>query len=221
MQLEIRSGTAAQLHAIEPGEAPEFSATWNVVTQPALVLGSTQPIESVDAVVADERGIEIVRRRSGGGSVLMLPGEMAWLDVVVPRNDPRWSDDVGRAMWWLGDVWVAALADCGVEGTVHRGALHNADLGRLVCFASRGAGEVVVAEHASARPAKLVGISQRRTRAAARLQSSIHLAWRPDLVASLLTEPAVTAEVLAPLVAPVTVDAVALHAAVERALGQS
>ena len=29
-------------------------------------------------------GVEVVRRRSGGGAVLLVPGEVVWFDVVVP-----------------------------------------------------------------------------------------------------------------------------------------
>ena len=241
--IEIVSGTAEQLHARDVAGAQSFggsfggssggsfggsfggslSASWNVVTAPALVLGSAQPIDTIDLAVAAAQGIEVVRRRSGGGSVLMLPGEMCWLDVVVPRDDPRWSDDVGRAMWWLGDVWVRALAACGISGSVHHAGLEGGDLARLVCFAGRGAGEViareVVAGHSeSTAAAKLVGISQRRTRDAARLQSSLHLVWRPQLVADLIADAAVTEEVLAPLVAAVDVSSDALLAALEASL---
>ena len=68
-------------------------------------------------------GIEVVRRRSGGGAVLLVPGEVLWVDVVVPRDDALWDDDVGRATHWLGELWVRALTRCGVAGaTVHTGA---------------------------------------------------------------------------------------------------
>ena len=233
--IEIVRGTAAQLHAREPADASLFSATWNVVTEPALVLGSAQPSYTIDHAIAAVHGIEVVRRRSGGGSVLMLPGEMCWLDVVVPRDDPRWSDDVGRAMWWLGDVWVAALAACGIGGSVHHGGLEGGDLARVVCFAGRGGGEViaghvvagqvvaghVVAGNSESTTAKLVGISQRRTRDAARLQSSLHLVWRPQLVADLVADATVTEHLLAPLVAAVDISAERLLATLEAALHTS
>ncbi|MEX0847791.1 MAG: hypothetical protein WD023_08425 [Ilumatobacteraceae bacterium] len=135
----------------------------------------------VDAAGVARLGADVVRRRSGGGAVLIVPGEMLWLDVVVPRGDPLWDDDIGRAMWWLGQVWADALASCGVGGAqVHRGAVVHTPWSRLVCWDSLGAGEVVVAGR------KAVGISQRRTREWTRLQSSVHLAWRPELLCELL-----------------------------------
>ena len=51
----------------------------------------------VDHRVAGALGVEVVRRRSGGGAVLLLPGEFVWLDLVIPAGDPLWLDDVGQA----------------------------------------------------------------------------------------------------------------------------
>ena len=52
-----------------------------------------------------------------------FPGEVLWIDVIVPAGDALWADDVGRASHWLGDVWAAALAERGIEGEVHKGPL--------------------------------------------------------------------------------------------------
>ena len=163
------------------------------------MLGSSQPGSSIDLEACTAAGVDVVRRRSGGGSVLIVPGEMLWLDVVVPAGDPLWSDDVGRSMWWLGEVWAAALEMCGVAGAdVHRGPIQHSEWSRSVCFDGLGAGEVVVGS------AKAVGISQRRTRSWIRLQSSIHLVWRPELVVALLADPRPeAAELLEPFVADV------------------
>ena len=101
-----------------------------------------------------------MRRRSGGGAVLVGPGQAVWIDVVVPAGDPLWADDVGRAGWWLGEVWAAALAAAGLPGgEVWRGAQVRSAWSDRVCFAGLGAGEVTVGGR------KVVGISQRRTRA--------------------------------------------------------
>ncbi|MFN8024333.1 MAG: hypothetical protein U0Q03_22580 [Acidimicrobiales bacterium] len=209
-----RRGLAAELHGRVP-DGGARTAEWYEVTRPALVLGSAQRDEVVDAAAAAAAGIDVVRRRSGGGVVLLVPGESVWLDVVVPRGDPRWDDDVARAMWWLGDVWCEALGGLGVAGaSVHRGGLVHTAWSRLVCFDGIGSGEVVVGDR------KVVGISQRRTRDWLRLQSSVHLEWRPDLLVSLLSPPAPTA---AELRTPVTVPgpAAAVRAAVEAVLARA
>jgi lipoate-protein ligase A len=158
----------------------------------ALVLGSTQPW--VD--VAD---MPVVRRASGGGAVLVGPGRVAWVDVFVPAGHPLWDDDVGRAFWFLGDAWAAALADLGAPGgVVHKGRLVSSPYSRAVCFAGLGPGEVT-------RPGggKAVGIAQRRTRAGALFQCAVALSWDAGLMARLLGLGDDAADPLAGAVAPV------------------
>jgi lipoate---protein ligase len=179
------TGRAADLHA-EPLPAAPGRAVWVLdATAPAVVLGSTQAEELVDGEAAAAAGIDVARRRSGGGAVLVLPGEMAWVDVILPAGDPLWDDDIARAAHWLGRAWQSALAELGVGSTeVHEGALACGPLGRLVCFAAVGAGEVTVA--GGDGPRKVVGVSQRRTRAAARFQCAAYRRWDPDPLARLL-----------------------------------
>ena len=114
-----------------------------------------------------------------------VPGETAWVDVILPAGDPLWDDDIARAAHWLGRAWQSALAELGVAPTeVHEGPLACGPLGRLVCFATVGAGEVTVP--GGDGPRKVVGISQRRTRAAARFQCAAYRRWDPDPLARLL-----------------------------------
>jgi lipoate-protein ligase A len=91
-----------------------------------------------------------------------------------------WSDDVATAFYWLGEVWVGALADLDVEAAVHRGGLTKTEWGSLVCFGSIGPGEVSVDGR------KVVGMSQRRSRVGARFQCLVHDEWRPDQLLDLL-----------------------------------
>ncbi|MGY6500222.1 MAG: lipoyl protein ligase domain-containing protein [Acidimicrobiales bacterium] len=180
-RVERRSGDPAALHAAEPdlGSAP---AVWLLdATTPALVLGSAQRDDVVDAGAVESAGIEVVRRRSGGGAVLVLPGEVLWVDVVVPADHPRWDADVGRAMHWVGEAWAAALGAVGVETTVHRGPLTRTPFSSTVCFAGIGPGEVLGADGR-----KVVGISQRRRRDLARFQTMLHVGREPGAVVDLL-----------------------------------
>ena len=55
----------------------------SLTTAPTLVLGSTQSIESIDVDRCDELGIDIVRRRSGGGAVLVSDDDLVWFDLVI------------------------------------------------------------------------------------------------------------------------------------------
>jgi hypothetical protein len=113
--------------------------------------------------------------------VLVEPAAQLWIDLLLPAGDPLWSDDVGRAFLWLGQVWADALRDLGVEARVHEGGLCTTAWSRLVCFGGLGTGEVV-----DRAGAKLVGLSQRRTREGARFQCQAQTAWEPGRVVALL-----------------------------------
>ena len=154
-------------------------AVWDVrVTQKAIVLGSRQDESLLNGELCSRDGIEVVRRRSGGGIVFLAPGEHVWLDVVIPRGDVLWSDDVAQASWWLGDVWVKTLNALGENNvSVHHESLSSDAWGDLLCFAGVGPGEVVQRDDESL--SKLVGISQRRTRDFARFQCTIYTKWNP------------------------------------------
>ena len=178
-------GDAATLHARQ--FEPPLTRTVAVleVQRPALVLGSTQPDVVVDADGAVAAGLDVARRRSGGGAVLLEPGGVTWVDVVIPRDDPLWDDDVSRSFFWLGEAWALALGPfTDVELVVHRGALVRTPWSSLVCFAGVGAGEVMGVGPDGAPDAKVVGMAQRRTRAGARFQCAVHHRWNP---ARLLT----------------------------------
>ena len=151
------------------------------VTRPAVVLGSTQPASDVDRTAAARAGYDVVRRRTGGGAVLVEPGALAWVDVVVPRRDPLWEDDVGRSFWWLGGVWAAALAALGLDrAEAHGGGLVSTPWSAKVCFAGLGPGEVTLGGR------KVVGMAQRRTREGALFQCAVPLGWRPERLLGVL-----------------------------------
>ena len=178
--VEHRRGSAANLHARTVPE-PTRRTVWILEAErPALVLGSTQPDTDVDDAAMLASGVELARRRSGGGAVLVEPGGCLWVDVVLPRDDLLWDDDVGRAFVWLGEVWAAALTGLGLPGEVHRGRLLRNEWSSRVCFAGIGPGEV------TAGGRKVVGISQRRTRDAARFQCVVLFDWQPSALLSLL-----------------------------------
>ncbi len=164
-----QSGTAEYLHGLDLLAAPSRSWWRLTVTAPAVVLGSAQ--QSMSPV--DGQTVEVTRRRSGGGAVYLSPDTSLWIDVVVPRDDPLWEEDVSRSALWLGAVWVEALGACGVDGEVYRASADRDPLAKAACFVGRAPGEVVVGG------SKLVGISQRRTRSGARFQSVLYTA-APD-----------------------------------------
>ena len=141
--------------------------------RPVLVLGSRQTPDSVDSAVCEQRGIEVVGRRSGGGAVLVGTEQLMWFDVVLTRDHPGWNDDVGKSFAWVSDRIRSALASLGVQTECHNGPMVNTEWSDLVCFAGLGPGELTIDGK------KLVGISQRRTRQAARFQVAILRRWDP------------------------------------------
>ncbi len=166
--VERLTGSATELHSRELPHPVERAAWILEATAPALVLGSTQPWIDVPA-------LEVCRRRSGGGAVLVRPHEVLWIDVLLPRDDPLWDDDVARATHWLGETWRDALG----VGLVHTGEMIRTLWSSAICFAGVGPGEVLV------DGAKVVGISQRRTRAGARFQCAVMRTWDPSEVARI------------------------------------
>lgn len=184
--VERTTGPAGAFHH-RPPPVPLRPTVWvHRVERPALVLGSTQRSPLLDEDAAARHGIEVCQRRSGGGLVYVDPDHSCWIDVVVPRGHTMWSDDVSLAFDWVGQTWASAVrallagpagATTGVDRvTVHRGPLLHADWGRVVCFAGLGPGEVLV------NGRKVVGLSQRRTREAARFQGLAVTALGADAI---------------------------------------
>ena len=192
MDVERFRGTAAELHAMElPGDGRRH--VWLLEsTDTALVLGSTQGADVVDEAAATAAGVDIVRRRSGGGAVWVGPGDPIWVDVILPRRDPLWTDDVGRAFLPIGRAWSAALDEVGIVDTaVHDGPMVGTEWSDLVCFSGTGPGEVLRDGR------KIVGISQRRTRDGARFQCAIPRHWDPEPLRAVLRDPPPAAAIAA------------------------
>ncbi|MFV0258348.1 MAG: lipoyl protein ligase domain-containing protein [Acidimicrobiales bacterium] len=202
------TGTAADLHDRAEPEPADHRVWIHTITAPALVLGSTQDATVVDRRAATAHGVEICRRRTGGGLVDLVPGRHCWIDVIIPATSPWWEADVGRAFHWLGEVWARTVADLVTadhQVTVHRDRPRRREAGRVICFAGVGAGEVILRPatldlppHPTPPPrptlpvgakvvgAKVVGLSQRRWRTGARFQGALLWDWTPELLASYL-----------------------------------
>jgi lipoate-protein ligase A len=172
------------------------------VDEQVVVLGRAQQ--------AEVTGLKWVRRMSGGGAVLLTPGDVVWIDVELSRDDPRWDDDVGRATWWLGEAWAAALGLPSLE--VHRGGvIRCTPWCKAVCFGGLGPGEVHIDQR------KVVGIAQRRTRGSALFQCAVNRRWDPaPLVRALGLPEAAIADLQDAVIAVPDADGAALAAALER-----
>ena len=194
--IERVEASASVLHERELSTPTVRAVSLLRASSTALVLGSTQPMALIDEASCRAFGIEVARRRSGGGAVLLEGDACAWIDVVIPRDDELWLDDVGAATYWLGDAWVRALVRAGCDESqvsVHRGRLQRHPWSDRVCFAGLGPGEITVSQR------KLVGIAQRRTRVGARFQMALLNRWEPEHLAPLFTAPGPTVSDLAPV----------------------
>ena len=173
----LRDGIAERMAARPGGER---GVVVYEVARPTLVLGSSQSDDAVDRDRVRERGVEVVRRRSGGSAVLVEPEAAVWVDVTIPAGDRCWDNDVGRAFHWLGAAWTEVLIAGGVLARWHDGAMQRTPWSPWVCFAGLGPGEVTVAGR------KVVGLSQRRTREGALFQCCAVLRWEPERLLDLL-----------------------------------
>jgi lipoate-protein ligase A len=164
------------------------------VTAPAVVLGSTQSSAVIDSARAAAAGIDVARRRSGGGAVLVGPDEPVWIDVWVPAGDPLWHHDVTRAFDWLGDAWVTALRRLDLTGVSARrqGYLPCTQWSSLVCFGGVGTGEVTADDGR-----KVVGLAQRRNRHGSWFHCACVLRWDARPLVDLLALPSARRQVAA------------------------
>lgn len=175
-------GSASTLHEFAPPAQPERTLCVFETQSTAFVIGSAQHESQVDSQCASALDVSIVRRSSGGGAVLLVPGQYVWIDVWLPSGDALWSDDVVVAADWLGEALALALTDAQIPSvSVHRGPASNDVWSKTVCFLGRGPGEVF------SNGKKIVGLSQRRTRDWIRFQTIVHRKFSAKLTADLLT----------------------------------
>ena len=117
------------------------------------ILGSTQRASALSGPV------ENLRQRRGGGGVVRIEPDDVWLDLWIPRDDPRFIEDVTEMAVQVGQWWAGAL-DYYLDNPVEVATAMDVVRGdySAACFAGRGPGEVF---HGSR---KLVGVTQWRVR---------------------------------------------------------
>ncbi len=189
--IQHSSGSAEDFHGRRFPSPLRPTAWFHTAHRPTLVLGSSQSDSMVDLAAAAQSGIDVCRRRSGGGLVYVDPTTSCWVDLLLPPGHLLWSDDVGQAFLWVGEAWRAALDACGISNSsVHRGRLLNRRAGRFVCFAGLGSGELTVGA------SKVVGLSQRRTSQGVRFQCLLETKWQPSVWLHLIRPGVIPAELL-------------------------
>jgi 5-methylcytosine-specific restriction endonuclease McrA len=211
---ENLAAACRELHELDPlavvGAVPEV--WWLQPDDAAIVLGSRQTPDLVDSEACARLGLTIVRRRSGGGAVLVVPDQLVWIDIIAPAGVA--PDDVRGSMVWAGEMWGRALApDIGESGalSVHAGPMMATAWSDLVCFAGLGPGEVLLDGR------KLVGLSQRRTRNGIRIQGTLYTSPPGIDITALLRAPKPAAR--PPEIATLAVDPATVAARLAAALG--
>lgn len=185
-----RTASPGELHGQQPDPHGARLACVCRPLSPAVVIGSSQDASDFDEGRLVAANMALVRRHSGGGAVLVAPGQQVWVDVFVPSGDELAEDDVGKSFHWLGEVFAASLASVlGLSPAtnlieVNRGPALKTSWSEVLCFAGLGPGEVTVAGR------KVVGMSQRRKRAGAWIHAMAVVGSRSVTVADFLAEPA-------------------------------
>jgi lipoate---protein ligase len=102
------------LDAVAAGRRPPLLRFWGW-TEPTLVLGSNQAVgNELDLAAVERRGFTIVRRLSGGGTMLAEPGRTITWSLVVPL-EPIQDLTFVESFAYLDSWAVATLRSLGVE----------------------------------------------------------------------------------------------------------
>jgi len=196
-QVEVREfvGSAEELHALPMPTDGEQAQLWIMrPTAPVVVMGSSQRPEMFDLAALARDGIELAARRSGGGAVFIDPAVTVWVDVLAPRSSELWSSELTENFLLVGRRWQQALGVLGHATNLCETSSPRTAASSLACWAGIGWGELTVG------PAKVLGLSQRRTRwgsrvqamavldaSSARVQHYFRDEFRPDLTNAVAT----------------------------------
>jgi lipoate-protein ligase A len=147
------------------------------VDSPTLVLGGHQSSQVLNPHAV--AGTPLRRRRGGGGLVLLRPDDL-WIDWWIPQDDARWSHDVRVSSRLVGSWWASVLRERTSQPvSVHDGAVEGSRAHQMVCFAGRGPGEVFVSER------KAVGLTQWRVREGVFVSTVLHVGATTDVLGYL------------------------------------
>jgi lipoate-protein ligase A len=123
---------------------------------PALSLGRSQQFAEADQAACHAAGVDIVRRPTGGRSILHTD-ELTY-SVSVPQTDPRARGGVVESYRRLSEGLLAGLLALGVDAIQAAGQKADVSETTAVCFESPSDYEITVAGR------KLVGSAQWRAR---------------------------------------------------------
>jgi lipoate-protein ligase A len=137
--------------------------------RPTLSLGRGQPLPEGLVDEAAVLAVEVVRRPTGGGWLLHLPGDLA---LTTALSGPLRSGDFRRAARMTSQAIALGLAACGRPAIVFTGLSHPASRAD-VCFQRADRDEVVMGS------TKVAGVALARFGQAALVQAALPLATAP------------------------------------------
>jgi lipoate-protein ligase A len=123
---------------------------------PCLSLGRNQPLADADQEACLAAGVDIVRRPTGGRAILHTD-ELTY-SILLPRSDPRATDDVVDCYRRLSEGLLVGLRRLGVEAIQATGQPGPASDPVAVCFETPTNYEIIAGGR------KLVGSAQWRSR---------------------------------------------------------
>ncbi len=179
------------LDMIQPADPPVLY--WSQASHLGLVLGFSQKADVLNQEALARLSIPVYHRRAGGTAVLVGPHLLS-LDVVLPPDHPLVLPDIVKSYHWLGEAWVKALQQLGIEShTVSPEEAHEqrrllkqeetrereAILQRA-CFGMLSPYEVVAGQR------KVVGLDMIRRKRGSLLQAGVLLEWETEALAQLL-----------------------------------
>jgi lipoate-protein ligase A len=149
---------------------------------PCISLGYNQSADEIDMDVCREAGVDVVRRPTGGRAVYH-DREITY-SVIIPRNNPLFTDSTSELYLNLSRGLVAGLKGLGIEAELEKRQIdlssHYRKLDSVSCFSAAARYEVVVDGK------KMVGSAQRRLERGVLQHGSILLGesqWRfPDFI---------------------------------------
>ncbi|WP_432472252.1 lipoate--protein ligase family protein [Amphritea sp. HPY] len=179
-ELPLRQGTMPQEQQVitdylEKGVAKPSFLLWQYQT-PAIIMGCSQRPDEEQLHRAEQAGLPIMRRGSGGGAVLAGPWMLSFT-VFIPTGHQVAELNLIEIFGWLEQIWIAALESVGVackgvdkpliDYSKQVSKQHEID---WACYAALSHGEVVSLDNR-----KLVGLAQIRKRKGIALVSGLHL----------------------------------------------
>jgi lipoate-protein ligase A len=180
----------AVLLSVAAGDAPPTLRFYGW-RPPSLSIGYFQPVAEIDGSECTRRGIDLVRRPTGGSAILH-DDELTY-SLAAPENDPHLAGDISASYFRISQVLVQGLADLGLPVTLApvAAALESQETDESSASAARGNRPAACfirpfRHEVLARGKKLVGSAQVRRAGAVLQHGAIPLAGDVAAITGLL-----------------------------------